>query len=93
MGLYQNQYRPRKFSGFHCRRKQWNNDEFQLNRETKSVGSNQITFAAVKAEVTQRFCLLKSGQTIHIYNNYSDLLNALHRELLVNISYSVDSFC
>lgn len=57
-----------------------------MNGETKSVGSNQITFAVVKAEVTQRFCLQKSGQTIHIYYNYSDLVNAFYRELLVNIS-------
>lgn len=68
MGSYQNQYRPRKFSaGFHCRRKQWNNDEVQINGETKSVRSNQITFAVEKVEVTQRFSLQKSGQTICIY--------------------------
>lgn len=67
--------------------------QVKMTGETKSVVSNQITFAVLKAEVTQRFCLLKSGHTICIYYNCFDLVNALYRELLVNISYSVDSFC
>lgn len=60
-----------------------------MSGERASVGSNQI----VKAAVTQGYCLQKSGQTVYIYYNYSDLLNILYKELLVNILYFVDPFC
>lgn len=64
-----------------------------MSGERASVGSNQITFEIVKAAVTQGYCLQKSGQTVHIYYNYSDLLNILYKALLVNILYFVDPFC
>lgn len=64
-----------------------------MSGENKSMGSNQITFEIVKAAVTQGFCLKISGQMGHIYYNYSDLLNTLYKEFLVNFLYFIDSFC
>lgn len=53
-----------------------------MSGETESVEFNQITFESVKAAVTQGLCLQKSGQTVHICCNCSDLLNTLHEELI-----------
>lgn len=63
-----------------------------MNRETESMEPNQTTFEILKAAMNQWFCLQKSGQTIHIYRNYFDLLNALYKKLSVNILYFIDLF-